>query len=105
MNLYINNSNREILSRLKNNNKLYFSKKSIKFSNDISYKVLKGKKSEMRFLIIKTYGFSDMFDGIKKSHYRIKLITDYIKYDLSKAILIDDIFNNLDDVKKYLKNN
>ena len=105
MNLYKNNSNREILSRLKNNNKLYFSKESIKFSNDISYKVLKGKKSEMRFLIIKTYGFSDMFDGIKKSHYRIKLITDYIKYDLSKAILIDDIFNNLDDVKKYLKNN
>ena len=83
---------------LKEVNKGYFSLANKRFSNDINYKVLMGKKTKTRFLIQHTYQFSDMFDGIKKAVFVVKPITTD-----GKILPTIETLKELNQVKQYMK--
>ena len=88
--------------QLKECNKNYFSKANKRFFNDINYKVLQSEKSKTSYLIQHTYKFignhSIDFDGIKKSFYVVKPITN--KGDILTSIAE---FKELSQVKTFLK--
>jgi hypothetical protein len=72
-----------------------------RFFNDISYKILHGKKTGYPFLVRSTYAWSDMFTGEKKLHYRVNEIHPST---LSIGGLIDEKFESMEHVKEWLKN-
>jgi len=82
----------------------WFSRKNKKFFGDISYRVMKGKKSHQPFLVRQTCGWTDMFDRPKRCH----LVVNDIKEDLKIGSLVKTgsmpfrQFDDLDDVKDWL---
>lgn len=78
----------------------WFSLKNKRFFGDVSYRVLRGKKSGEAFLVRSTYAWSNMF-GPKRLHYRINVINQETK---KIGDLIDDTFTSIYAVKNYLKN-
>lgn len=90
-----------VLSNVKNANPQWFTRENKRFFNDVSYRLLYGKITGKRYLIRSTYAWSDMFDGVKKLHWRINHIND----DLTIGNLTDDIFQSIYDVKAWLKFN
>ena len=86
------------ITALRQANARWFSPESIKFSGDLEYRVLHGK-SKTPYLVRRTYAWTNMFDGIRKSHWRI----NPIGVDLAILGLNDEIFLSLDDVKQTLK--
>ena len=89
------------LTDIKAANPGWFSSANKRFFNDISYKARHGKATRAPYLVRSTYGWSDMFGGPKRLHYRINLIED----DLTIGELIDDEFASLNDVSAWLKLN
>ena len=77
----------------------WFSRDNKRFFNDVSYKVLHGKRSRKPYLVRATYQWSDMFGGQKTLRYRLNPIKD----DLSIGMLLDKQFRDLDDVKDWLQ--
>jgi hypothetical protein len=83
---------------LKEVNQSYFTPENKRFFNDITYKVLTGRKSKTRFLIQHTYQWSDMFDGIKKAVFVVKPITTE-----GKILPTVETLKELNQVKQYMK--
>ena len=83
---------------LKEVNQGYFSLANKRFFNDINYKVLTGRKSKTRFLILHTYQFSDMFGEEKKAVFVIKPITTD-----GKILPTVETLKELNQVKQYMK--
>lgn len=91
----------QVMSDLIFKNPKYFSSENKRFFQDISYWVMFGKKTGKAFMIRSTYGWSDMFDGIKKRHYRINPISE----DLKIKPLGDRVFVSLQDVNEWIEEN
>ena len=83
---------------LKEVNQSYFTPENKRFFNDINYKVLTGRKSKTRFLILHTYQWSDMFDGIKKAVFVVKPISTE-----GKILPTVETLKELNQVKQYMK--
>ena len=83
---------------LKEVNQSYFTPENKRFFNDINYKVLTGRKSKTRFLILHTYQFSDMFGEEKKAVFVIKPITTD-----GKILPTVETLKELNQVKQYMK--
>lgn len=90
-----------VLAQIKQANPNWFSRSNKRFFGDINYRLLYGKKSGERFLVRLTNAWSDMFDGVKKPHYRINTIND----DLTIGKLLDQQFADMDSVRAWLKEN
>ncbi len=89
------------LSDVKAANPTWFTRSNKRFFNDVSYKVLHGKRSRKPFLVRSTYAWTDMFGETPRLHYRINPLDD--KLDIRP--LIDTQFQTLDDVKEWLQFN
>lgn len=81
----------------------YFNGSNKRFFGDISYDLRKAKSGDYYFINY-TEGFSDMFNGIKKPHYRI------LKMEVSKGSFVgkgDYIDEVIEDGKltEWLQNN
>ena len=83
---------------LKEVNQSYFTPENKRFFNDINYKVLTGRKSKTRFLILHTYQFSDMFGEEKKAVFVVKPITTE-----GKILPTVETLKELNQVKQYMK--
>ena len=83
---------------LKEVNQSYFTPENKRFFNDINYKVLTGRKSKTRFLILHTYQFSDMFGEEKKAVFVVKPITTD-----GKILPTVETLKELNQVKQYMK--
>lgn len=90
------------LSQVKAVNSKWFSKENKKLFGDINYMVRQGKTSKQPYLIRFTSAWSDMFDGVKKYHYRINKIDPNT---LQINSLIDTIFKSKESVREWLKEN
>lgn len=71
----------------------WFSRANIEFFGDRNYRVLKGKKSGDFFLVRSTTGWVDMV------HFRINYLND----ELLVSEMVDEIFEDMAAVKKWLK--
>lgn len=80
----------------------WFSKGNKKFFNDVRYYARVGKVSNKTYLVIATFGWTDMFDRKPVLHYRIKPIEEVTKKILP---LVDTIFNSMSEVKTWLNRN
>lgn len=90
------------LSDVKEANPIWFGTGNKSFFGDVNYQVLHGKVSKEPYLVRYTVAWTDMFDQKKKYHYRINPINpDTLKI----GSLVDGMFDTLDDVKEWLKNN
>jgi hypothetical protein len=87
------------LSDVKSANPQWFAKGNSKFFGDCSYQLLRDNDHEI-YLVRSTYGWSDMFGQPKKLTYRINPID---KTTLKIGTLYDNVFNSIDDVKDWLK--
>jgi len=86
------------ITELKQNNKNWFSPENKRFFGDLRYFVLTDKDGTS-FLIRETNAWTDMFDGVKKTHYRINSINE----DLTIGDLFDDVFKTEEEVKTFLE--
>jgi len=85
------------LNELKLNNKGWFTKGNKAFFGDINYRVLHSENKP--YLVRLTNAWTDMFDGVKKPHYKINEINN----DLSIGHLFDNEFKTIEEVKRFLK--
>ena len=79
----------------------WFSRKNKKFFGDVRYWVLHGKRTGEPYLIRSTYAWTDMFGQKPRLHYRINRLEDNLKI----SSLLDDEFENMPAVKRWLKEN
>ena len=86
------------ISELRQAHKLWFSRESIRFFGDLEYRILHSKAGTP-YLVRRTYGFSDMFTGVRTAHYRLNRIDP----DLRFAPLEEEVFPTLQTVKAWLK--
>ena len=91
-----------LLRQIKEANGQWFSRGNKRFFGDVSYKAYYGKKSGSPYLVRATYAWSDMFDRPKMLSYRINKVNPNTKEIES---LTDDIFNNIFEVKAWLREN
>lgn len=89
------------LSEVKQAQPEWFSRGNKRFFNDLTYKVLHGKKSKRPFLVRKTYMWSDMFGRERRISWRINPLRE----DLTIAPLVDEIFRDYESVKEWLADN
>lgn len=80
-------------------NQQWFAQGNQAFFNDLEYGTLRSGTGSL-YLWRKTAGFSDMFDGVKKVHYRIN---DLDQETLKIGKLIGQIFRSMDEVRDYLE--
>ena len=78
-------------------NDRWFSPQNKKLFGDIVY--IAYECQGLKFLVRKTNAWTDMFDGIKKTHWRI----NRIEQDLQIGDLFDDVFSTLGDCKKFIR--
>lgn len=105
----MNITNRKYMLReLQEQNPEWFSKKNKRFFQDRTYFFMYSGKTGNPYLVRSTYGWSDMFDKPLTLVYRINAIDSEIidntytgKMSIGK--LLDDEFDSLQDVKKFLK--
>jgi hypothetical protein len=88
------------IENVKSANPIYFAPGTASFFGDVNYTIYRGKVTKNPFMVRKTSMWSDMFGGKKTYVYRINPIN---KTTLKVGELIDDIFNTIDDVKRYLE--
>ena len=93
---------RSLLRYIKEANPAWFGNGNKQFFGDISYKAYYGKATGKAYLVRATYAWSDMFDGIRKLHYRINPIDNETRDILP---LTDDIFPDIFAAKHWLRNN
>lgn len=86
------------LTDLRKANLKWFEKGNKEFFGDLRYWVIYQKGTNKPFLVRLTNAWTDMFDGVKKPHYRVNEITE----DLKIGELDDRIFKSLEEVKTYL---
>lgn len=86
------------LQEVKSKNISWFSPENKKFFGDIRYLVLHDKDKKP-YLVRETNAWTDMFDGMKKTHFRINVLEE----DLKIGDLVDNIFKNLEDVREWLR--
>lgn len=79
----------------------WFSGSNRSFFGDISYDTLQAKSGQT-YLIRSTYAWTDMFGQPKKLHYRINPVNANT-YEIEP--LVDDVFDDIDAVKRWLKEN
>ena len=79
----------------------WFSRSNKKFFNDLTYKILHGKKSKRPLLVRSTYMWSDMFGRERRISWRINPLQE----DLTIAPLVDTVFRDYEDVKDWLSDN
>ena len=91
-----------LIRKIKDANEAWFSSGNKRLFGDISYQGYYGKKSGNPYLVRSTYAWTDMFGQPKKLHYRINRINSET-YDIEP--LIDTIFNDIYEVKNWLKDN
>jgi hypothetical protein len=90
------------LSQLRQNQPEWFSRKNKRFFGDVSYKLLHGKVSGEPFLVRATYAWTDMFDQPKRLHYRVNRIIGEAVEERKVGPLLDQVFGDLWEVKRYL---
>jgi hypothetical protein len=86
------------ISELRQAHTLWFSRENIRFSGDLQYRILHSKAGTP-YLVRHTYGFSDMFTGVRTAHYRLNRIDS----DLRFAAVEEEVFPTLQAVKAWLK--
>ncbi len=79
----------------------WFSESNKRFFGDKSYSIEAGTSGKI-YLVRSTEAWTDMFDGIRKLHYRINNLD---QTTLKIQSLIDDKFKTMNDVKEWLKQN
>lgn len=90
------------LAQVKSANANWFAPGQKKFFGDVSYRVLHGKTTKKPYLVRSTNAWTDMFGQQKKLHWRVNPIhPDSLKIEC----LTDDVFDTIDDVKEWLKEN
>ena len=89
------------LNQVKHANKRWFAPDAVKFLGDVEYWILHSH-SKKAYLIRSTYAWSDMFSQAKRLHYRINAIDQSTLKVLS---LVDNIFDNIQDAKQWLREN
>ena len=87
------------LADVKQANYNWFKPENKRFFGDLNYFILHNNEGNP-FLIRETNAWSDMFDGIKKPHFRINTINPET---LKIGELHDRIFKTREEVKEYLK--
>jgi len=86
----------EIQKKLNEKNPNWFSSENIKFFGDLEYWFYINTDGKT-YLIRKTNAWTDMFDGVKKVHYRINKIDNFKISDL-----FDEHFKTLEEAKTFL---
>lgn len=86
------------ISELRQAHKLWFSRENIRFSGDLGYRILHSKAGTP-YLVRRTYGFSDMFTGVRTAHYRLNRIGPGLQF----VQLEEEVFPTLQAVKAWLK--
>ena len=92
---------RPTLAELREISPIWFSKGAKRFSQDVYYKVRIGMKSKKPYLIRLTAGFSDMFTGKKRYHFRINEIEEngkigeLLDYQTTEKDLLNDYLKEL----------
>jgi len=79
----------------------WFSRKNKKFFGDRTYRTLQATSGQT-YLVRSTYAWTDMFGKPKQLHYRLNPVNAETHKIES---LIDDVFPNINAVKKWLKEN
>lgn len=77
----------------------WFSRKNKEFFGDKEYYAYTNKKGS-HYLIRQTDAWTDMFDGIKKTHFRVNEVD---KETLKIKGLLDEEFGDLDEAKNFLE--
>lgn len=89
---------KDITAQIVDKQPKWFSKENRKFFGDLAYYGFQDSEGE-NWLIRKTNAWTDMFDGIKKPHYRINKVSK----DFEIQELIDRDFATLYLAKQYIK--
>ena len=85
---------------IKESNEGWFSPQNKRFFNDISYRAYYGKATGKAYLVRSTYAWTDMLGEPRKLHWRVNnLNQDTLKIEP----LIDDIFDDIFEVKAWLR--
>jgi hypothetical protein len=85
------------ISELKLAHPRYFAKGNAKFFGDVGYRILHSKHGAP-YMVRKTYAFTDMFDGVRKPHWRV----NPIGANLAILPLVGESFDSLQAVKAWL---
>ncbi len=88
------------LKEVKKHNQMWFAPGNVKFAQDHNYELQLGASGKA-YLVRETSGWSDMFDGIKKRHYRINPISEEYKI----MTLIPESFSSREAVNNWLAEN
>lgn len=78
----------------------WFSRGNKRFFNDVAYRVLRGKETGNIYLVRSTYGWTDMFGGKRKLHWRINAV-DPVTLRIGE--LVNETFADIWEVRKWLK--
>lgn len=88
------------LLEVKEANEAWFGEENQKFFNDVDYWIGQSGSGKW-YLCRSTYGFSDMFGRKRKLTYRLNPLSDELKI----GRLLDDVFDDQDDVDDWLEEN
>jgi hypothetical protein len=86
------------IAQVRDANRVWFSPLNCKFLGDISYRVLHDRNKNP-YLVRQTYGFSDMFTGIKVAHWKINPLSEHLEI----KPMLDGFYDTLTEVKQVLK--
>ena len=91
------------LTQLRQNQPEWFSRKNKRFFGDVSYKLLHGKATGEPYLIRATYAWTDMFsESNRHLHYRVNTIKGEAIEDRRIGPLVDTVFGDMAEVKRWL---
>ena len=90
------------LTQLRQNQPEWFSRKNKRFFGDVSYRLLHGKATGEPYLVRATYAWSDMFGRERRLHYRVNRITGETIEERRVGPLVDTVFTDLSEVKRWL---
>ena len=81
-------------------NKRWFAKGNQRFFQDMNYRLQLGASGKA-YLVRGTAGWSDMFDGVKKWHFRINPVSEEYRI----LSLVGEIFKDSNEVDAWLAEN
>jgi hypothetical protein len=90
-----------LLRELREHNRMWFDPKNKRFFGDKSYEVIHGKRTGNPYLVRSTTAWTDMFDGVRKPHYRMNPVSNAFEI----LSLIDTVFYSMDEVREWIKIN
>ncbi len=82
-------------------NKTWFNPGNVESSGDLWYEIMESK-SGVTYLVRKTNAWTDMFDGVKKPHYRLNPIASET---LKIGLLTPEKFRDMEEVEEWLTEN